>query len=127
MLVKWDQPAPTSGVTSYVIKFYPSATPSAFTTRSFTYPHIEYGTVDYLGHGFVSGLAMGTNYCFQVQARDLGGNQSGWAPAVSPPCAVVTNTTTPGAPQNVTASYYSTNVGMPSSLDGKIHLNWDEL
>src|SRR6185295_4019411 len=44
ILVKWDQPAPTSGVTSYVVKFYPSATPSSFTTRSFTYPHLEYGT-----------------------------------------------------------------------------------
>src|SRR5438093_1832776 len=71
MLVKWDQPASTSGVTSYVVKFYQSTTPSSFTTRSFTYPHLDYGTLDYLVHGFVSGLSMGTNYCFLVQASYL--------------------------------------------------------
>ncbi len=127
MLVKWDQPAPTSGVTSYVVKYYPSGSPSSFTTRSFTYPHLDYGVTDYLGHGFVSGLTMGSNYCFQVQARDLAGNQSAWAPSVSAPCAVVTEVTTPGTPSNLTASYYSSNVGMPVTLDGKIQLNWDEL
>ncbi len=127
ILVKWDQPAPTSGVTSYVVKFYLNGSPNSFSTRSFTYPHLEYGILDYLGHGFVSGLPMSSNYCFQVQARDLGGNQSGWAPSTGQPCAVVTNTTTPGTPQNVTASYYGSTTGMPTSLDGKIQLNWDEL
>ena len=127
MLVKWDQPAPTSGVTAYVVKFYPSGSPGSFTARNFTYPHLDYGVIDYLGHGFVSGLTMGSNYCFQVQARDLAGNQSAWAPSVSPPCAVVTDLTTPGTPANLTATYYASNVGMPATLDGKIQLNWDEL
>jgi prepilin-type N-terminal cleavage/methylation domain-containing protein len=126
-LVKWDQPSPTSGVTSYVVKYYPQGSPGSFSTRSFTYPHLDYGTLDYLGHGFVSGLTTLSNYCFQVQARDLAGNQSGWAPASSPPCGQVVNNTTPGTPLNLTASYYSSTVGMPTTLDGKVQLNWDEL
>ena len=127
ILVKWDQPAPTSGVTSYVVKYYPNGSPNSFSTRSFTYPHLDYGVLDYLGHGFVSGLAMSSNYCFQVQARDLAGNQSPWAPSSGQPCAVVTNTTTPDTPQNLTASYYGSTTGMPTTLDGKIQLSWNEL
>src|SRR5262245_17682608 len=50
MLVKWDQPSSSSGVTGYNVKFYPSGSPSSFTTRSFSYPHLDYGTLDYLGH-----------------------------------------------------------------------------
>jgi len=127
ILVKWDQPAPTSGVTSYVVKYYPNGSPNSFSTRSFTYPHLDYGVLDYLGHGFVSGLPMSSNYCFQVQARDLAGNQSAWAPATGQPCAVVTNTTTPSNPQNPTATYYSSTTGMPTTLDSKIQVSWDEL
>ena len=55
MLVKWDQPASTAGVSSYVIKYYSNGSPSSFSTVGTTYPHLDYGVVDYDGHGFVSG------------------------------------------------------------------------
>jgi prepilin-type N-terminal cleavage/methylation domain-containing protein len=126
-LVKWDQPSSSSGTTGYVVKFWPNGTPNSFLTRAFTYPHMEYGSVDYLGHAFVSGLTTGSNYCFQVLAKDLAGNQSSWAPSTSPPCGQVTNSTTPGVPQSLTASYFSTSAAMPATLDGKVQLNWNEL
>ena len=123
MLVKWDPPAAESGVTSYTVKYYPSGSPSAFNTAAVTYPHNEYGVVDYLGHGFVSGLTMGSNYCFQVQARDLAGNQSGWSPSSSPPCAVVSNTTPPAQPAGFTA----TGDGTTAAQDSQIVLNWQQV
>jgi prepilin-type N-terminal cleavage/methylation domain-containing protein len=132
MLVKWDKPSVTSGVTSYLVKYWPQASPSSFSTAGFTYPHVEYGVIDDDGHGFVAGLTDGTSYCFQVQARDAVGNQSGWAPASSPPCATVTNVSsgqvsTPGTVQNVAATYYPDTTGMPAEHDGRIKVSWDEL
>jgi hypothetical protein len=132
MLVKWDKPSVTSGVTSYLIKYWPQASPSAFTTAGVTYPHVEYGVIDDDGHGFVAGLPDAVSYCFQVQARDAVGNQSGWAPASSPPCATVSNvsggqTTTPGTAQGVAATSYSSTTGMPAELDNKIRVTWNEL
>src|SRR5437773_10289037 len=38
-----------------------------------------------------------------------------------------TNTTTHNKPHNLTASYYGTTTGMPTTLDGKIQLSWNEL
>jgi prepilin-type N-terminal cleavage/methylation domain-containing protein len=123
MLVKWDTPSSSSGVTNYNIKYWPSGSPTPFSTTSVTYPHSEYGTIDYLGHGFVSGLTSGVSYCFQVQARDLVGNQSGWSPASSPPCATVTEASTPGTPTNLVA----TGNGTTSPLDSQITLTWDQV
>lgn len=123
MLVKWDQPSSTSGVSSYVVKYYVSGSPSAFSTVSATYPHIDYGVIDYDGHAFVSGLTMGADYCFQVQAKDSGGNQSGWSPGSSPPCATVTEASTPGTPLNLAA----TGGGSLSPLDSEINITWDEV
>jgi len=123
MLVKWDTPTAESGVTSYTVKYYPQGSPSAFSTSAVTYPHNEYGVVDFDGHGFISGLTMGSNYCFQVQARDLSGNQSGWSPTASPPCAVVTNTTAPSQPLALTA----TGDGTTSPLDSQVVLNWQQV
>jgi len=123
MLVKWDQPTSTAGVSSYVVKYYPSGTPSAFSTVSTTYPHMDYGVIDYDGHAFVSGLTMGADYCFQVQAKDSAGNQSGWSPGSMPPCATVTEASTPGMPVNLEA----TGGGGLSPLDSEIHITWDEV
>ncbi len=123
MLVKWDQPSSAAGVSSYAIKYYVSGSPSAFSTVGTTYPHLDYGVIDYDGHHFVAGLTMGTNFCFQVQAKDAAGNQSGWAPGSSPPCATVTEASTPGQPQTLTA----TGNGTLSPLDSKVDLTWDEV
>lgn len=122
MLVKWDAPSAASGVSNYSIKYWPSATPSTFQVASVTYPHNEFGVIDYLGHGFVAGLTVGTNYCFQVQARDLVGNQSGWAPATAP-CAVVSEASTPATPNNLTA----TGNGTLAAQDSQVVLNWQEV
>ncbi|HUD72359.1 MAG TPA: prepilin-type N-terminal cleavage/methylation domain-containing protein [Dongiaceae bacterium] len=123
MLVKWDTPTAESGVTSYTVKYYPNGSPSAFSTASVTYPHNEYGVIDYDGHGFISGLTMGGNYCFQVQARDLVGNQSGWSPTATPPCAVVSNTTPPAQPAGLTA----TGDGTTPVQDSQVILNWQQV
>ena len=123
MLVKWDTPTAESGVTSYTVKYFPNGAPSSFSTSAVTYPHNEYGVVDFDGHGFIPGLSMGTNYCFQVQARDLVGNQSGWSPSSSPPCAVVSNTTPPAQPLGFTATGDGTN----ASLDSQVVLNWQQV
>jgi prepilin-type N-terminal cleavage/methylation domain-containing protein len=123
MLVTWDQPSSTAGVSSYVVKYYPSGSPSAFSTVGTTYPHIDYGIVDHDGHAFVTGLTMGADYCFQVQAKDSAGNQSGWSPGSSPPCATVTEVSTPGTPLNLAA----TGGGSLSPLDSEINITWDEL
>ncbi|HKQ98556.1 MAG TPA: prepilin-type N-terminal cleavage/methylation domain-containing protein [Candidatus Polarisedimenticolia bacterium] len=123
MLVKWDTPTAESGVTSYTVKYYPNGSPSSFNTAAVTYPHNEYGVVDYDGHGFIAGLTMGSNYCFQVQARDLVGNQSGWSPASSPPCAVVSNTTPPAQPLGFTAS----GDGTTAAQDSRVVLNWQQV
>jgi len=128
MLVKWDPPSSTAGVSSYSIKYWPNGSPSTFTTIGVPYPHIDYGTTDYLGHGFVPTLTSGGTYCFQVLAKDASGNSSNWAPASSPPCAAVTDTlatpvTTPGAPQNVKA----TGNGTLGPLDSQIQVTWDDL
>jgi hypothetical protein len=127
MLVKWDPPSSASGVSSYSIKFWPNGSPSSFSTIGVPYPHIDYGTTDYLGHGFVPTLTFGNTYCFQVLAKDASGNSSNWSPASSPPCAAVTDSiatpvTTPGAPQNLKA----TGNGTLAPLDGQIQLTWDE-
>ena len=122
MLVKWDQPSSTAGVSSYVVKYYASGSPSLFSTVSTTYPHMDYGVVDYDGHAFVSGLTMGTDYCFQVQAKDSAGNQSGWAPGSLPPCATVTEASTPGTPPSLAATG-----GGLSPLDSKIQITWDQV
>jgi hypothetical protein len=110
-------------VTAYAVKHWPSGSPSSFQTVGFTYPHIEYGIVDYDGHGFVSDLTMGASRCFQVQAKDAAGNQSGWAPASSPPCITVSEASTPGTPQNLKA----TGDGTLAPLDSQIRLTWDQL
>jgi prepilin-type N-terminal cleavage/methylation domain-containing protein len=121
MLVKWDTPSAASGVTAYDVKSWPNGNPSAFTTSTVTYPHSEFGVVDYDGHGFVAGMNVGTTYCFQARARDLVGNQSGWAPG-TPVCAAVAEASTPGTPQNLTA----TGAGNLAALDSQVTLTWDE-
>ncbi|HZM70539.1 MAG TPA: prepilin-type N-terminal cleavage/methylation domain-containing protein, partial [Candidatus Cryosericum sp.] len=123
MLVKWDTPSNTSGVAAYTIKYWPNGSPTTFSLTAVTYPHNEYGIVDYDGHGFVSGLTSGVSYCFQVQARDIVGNQSGWAPSSSWPCAVVAEASTPGTPQNLKA----TGDGTVSPLDSRVQLTWNEV
>jgi prepilin-type N-terminal cleavage/methylation domain-containing protein len=123
VLVKWNQPASSDGVSSYSVKEYPSGSPSAFTVRGFTYPHYEYGTIDYEGHAFYDGLMLGSTYCFQVQAKDSAGNQSGWGPTSSPPCIAVSEASTPGIPQNVQA----TGNGTLSPLDSKVTVTWNEV
>lgn len=128
VLVKWDPPSSTSGVTSYSVKYYPSGSPSSFTTLGVPYPHVEYGTMDYLGHGFVQGLTFGGTYCFQVLAKDATGNSSNWSPTSSPPCVAVTDSiaspvTTPGTPQNLKATGY----GSLAALDSQIKVTWDEV
>jgi prepilin-type N-terminal cleavage/methylation domain-containing protein len=128
MLVKWDPPSSTAGVSSYSIKYWPNGSPSSFSTIGVPYPHIDYGTTDYLGHGFVPTLTTGNTYCFQVLAKDASGNSSNWAPASSAPCAAVTDTTAtpvtvPGAPQNVKA----TGNGTLAPLDSQIQVTWDDL
>ena len=122
LLVKWDQPASSSGVTSYGLKYWPNGTPNPFSTAAVTYPHSEFGVVDYEGHGFISGLNVGTSYCVQVQARDIVGNQSGWAPGTAP-CATVAEASTPDVPQNLLA----TGNGSLSPQDSKIVLTWNEV
>ena len=122
MLVKWDPPSISSGVTTYALKYWPNGSPASFGTTSVTYPHQEWGVVDYLGHGFVSGLTGGASYCFQVQARDLAGNQSGWAPTTAP-CATVAESTTPDAATGLTA----TGNGTLTALDSQITLTWSEV
>lgn len=128
MLVKWDPPSSSAGVSSYSVKYWPNGSPSSFTTIGFPYPHIDYGTTDYLGHGLVPTLTAGSTYCFQVLAKDSAGNSSNWAPASTPPCAAVTDSiatpvTTPGVPQNLKA----TGNGTLTPLDSQIQLTWDEL
>jgi hypothetical protein len=123
ILVKWDPPSTASGVTAYTVKYYPNGSPGTFTTTSVTYPHQEYGIVDYDGHGFVAGLTSGTTYCFQVQAKDVVGNQSGWSPSSTPPCATVNEASTPGTPQGLTA----TGNGSLAALDSRINLTWTEV
>jgi hypothetical protein len=123
MLVKWDTPTAESGVTSYTIKYWPNGSPSSFITTAVTYPHNEYGVVDFDGHGFVAGLTGGASYCFQVQARDLVGNQSGWSPSSSPPCATVSNATAPSQPPTFTA----TGDGTTAPLDSKVTLTWTQV
>jgi prepilin-type N-terminal cleavage/methylation domain-containing protein len=126
MLVKWDQPASSDGVSSYVVKYWPNGTPSAFATRSFTYPHYDYGTIDYLGHAFVPTLTAGASYCFQVQAKDSAGNQSGWGPATAPCAAVVTTAgdlTTPGTPTGLQA----TGNGTLAPQDSQITISWTQV
>jgi prepilin-type N-terminal cleavage/methylation domain-containing protein len=121
VLVKWDQPSSTAGVTAYGIKFWPNGSPSLFSSVGATYPHIEYGILDYDGHSFVGDLTA-ANYCFQVQAKDSAGNQSGWAPSTAP-CVALSEASTPGTPQNVAA----TGSGSLAPLDGQIRLTWDEV
>ena len=123
ILVKWDTPTAESGIASYTIKYWVNGAPSAFSTTAVTYPHQEYGTIDYDGHGFVAGLTMGTSYCFQAQARDLVGNQSGWSPSSSPPCATVSNSSTPAQPTGLTA----TGDGTTAAADSQVVLNWTEV
>ncbi|MBI1949990.1 MAG: prepilin-type N-terminal cleavage/methylation domain-containing protein, partial [Acidobacteria bacterium] len=123
VLVKWDPPSSTSGVTSYSVKYWPNGSPSTFTTLGIPYPHIEYGTTDYLGHGFVPGLTQGSTYCFQVLAKDATGNSSNWSPTSSPPCVAVSEATTPGTPQNLKA----TGNGTLAPLDSKVQVTWDEV
>jgi prepilin-type N-terminal cleavage/methylation domain-containing protein len=123
ILAKWDTPSAASGVTNYLIKYWPNGSPGSYSTTSVTYPHTEFGVIDYLGHGFVSGLTQGTSYCMQVQARDLVGNQSGWSPSSSPPCATVTEASTPGTPQALSA----TGNGVAAALDSQIKLTWNEV
>jgi hypothetical protein len=123
VLVKWDTPTAESGIASYTVKYWPNGAPSSFMTTAVTYPHQEYGVIDYDGHGFVAGLTTGTSYCFQVQARDLVGNQSGWSPSSSPPCATVSNSSTPAQPQGLTA----TGDGTTAAADSQITLNWTEV
>jgi prepilin-type N-terminal cleavage/methylation domain-containing protein len=123
MLVKWDTPTAASGVSSYTVKYWPSGSPASFVTAAVTYPHQEFGVVDYDGHGFIANMTQGTTYCFQVQARDLSGNQSGWSPSSSPPCAAVSEASTPGTPTGLTA----TGNGTLNPLDSKIDLTWTEV
>ena len=122
ILVKWDAPSSTSGVTAWAVKAWPSGTPTSFTVRNFTHPHQEYGVVDYDAHAFYDNLAAGT-WCFQVQAKDSAGNASGWAPSSGAPCAALSNATTPSAPQNVRA----TGNGSLAPLDSQILIQWDEV
>jgi prepilin-type N-terminal cleavage/methylation domain-containing protein len=122
ILVKWDPPSSSSGVTAWAVKAWPSGTPTNFTTRSFTHPHQEYGVVDYDAHAFYDGLAAGS-WCFQVQAKDSAGNQSGWAPSSGAPCATLSNATTPSSPTNVRA----TGNGTLAELDSQIKIQWDEV
>jgi prepilin-type N-terminal cleavage/methylation domain-containing protein len=122
LLVKWDTPPPASGVTAYGIKYWPNGTPNPFTTASVTYPHSEFGVVDFDGHGFVAGMNNGTSYCVQVQARDIMGNQSGWAPG-TPVCATASEASTPDTPQNLKA----TGNGTLAPQDSRIVLTWNEV
>ncbi|HZN03096.1 MAG TPA: prepilin-type N-terminal cleavage/methylation domain-containing protein [Candidatus Polarisedimenticolia bacterium] len=122
MLVKWDTPSAASGVTAYDIKYWPSGNPSAFTTGAVTYPHAEYGVVDFEGHGFLAGMTQGTTYCFQARARDIMGNQSGWAPTTAP-CAAVAEASNPAAPQNLAA----TGGTSLAPIDSQVTLTWDEV
>ena len=122
LLVKWDTPSTSSGVTSYGFKYWPNGSPNPFSTAAVTYPHSEYGIVDYEGHGFISGLNVGTSYCVQVQARDVVGNQSGWAPGTAP-CATVAEASTPDVPQNLNA----TGNGTLAPQDSRIVLTWNEV
>jgi prepilin-type N-terminal cleavage/methylation domain-containing protein len=121
ILVKWNAPASTDGVSSYVIKYWPQATPSATATVNVPYPHTEYGTIDYLGHGFVA-LPGAINYCFQVQAKDSAGNSSSFAPSTAP-CATPVNASTPASPTNLQA----TGNGSLSPLDSQISLTWSQV
>ncbi|MFQ5877322.1 MAG: prepilin-type N-terminal cleavage/methylation domain-containing protein [Acidobacteriota bacterium] len=121
VLVTWDTPPSSSGVSSNVVKYWPNGSPSSSTTLSFGYPHVEYGVIDYDAHAFVPGLTVGSTYCFQVQAKDSVGNQSGWGPASSPPCTTVAEASTPGTPQNLQA----TGNGTIASEDSQITLTWD--
>jgi prepilin-type N-terminal cleavage/methylation domain-containing protein len=123
VLVKWDSPASSAGVSSYTVKYWLSATPTATQTINASYPHSEYGILDHLAHALVPGLTLGSNYCFQVQAKDSSGNQSAWAPASSPPCIVVTEASTPATPLNLQA----TGNGTLAPLDSQIKVTWDEV
>lgn len=124
MLVTWNQPASTDGVSSYVVRFWPSASPTTVTSQSFTYPHNEYGTIDYLGHAFASGLLTGTNYCFQVQAKDAAGNQSAWAPT-SAPCAIVTDNLTTTPPYTNPAA--PAGLALTNNQDSQIPVTWAQV
>jgi prepilin-type N-terminal cleavage/methylation domain-containing protein len=122
MLVKWNTPASTDGVSSYVIRYWPNGSPSSVTSVNVAYPHTEYGVIDFDGHGYVSGLTHGASYCFQVQSKDAAGNQSGWGPSTAP-CATTTNTTTPSATTGLTA----TGNGTLAALKSKIELDWTDV
>ena len=124
MLVTWNQPASTDAVSAYVVRFWPASSTTSITSQSFTYPHNEYGTVDYLGHSFVTALTLGTNYCFQVQAKDSAGNQSAWAPTTAP-CAVVTDNTTATVPYTNPAA--PTGLTLTSNQDSQIPLAWSQV
>ena len=124
MLVKWDQPSSSDGVSSYVVKWWPSGSPSTTSTQTFVYPHSEYGVVDYLGHAFVPGLATGPAFCFEVQAKDAAGNQSGWSPS-SGICGNTSDTIPPGAnPTNYTLPAQPQSLAATSGQDSKIPLTW---
>jgi prepilin-type N-terminal cleavage/methylation domain-containing protein len=121
MLVKWNQPASSDGVSSYVVKYWPNGSPGSSATQSFPYPHSEYGTIDYLGHAFVTLPGTGS-YCFQVQAKDSTGNQSGFAPTTAP-CAAPVNASTPATPANLQA----TGNGTLNPLDSQITVTWNQV
>jgi hypothetical protein len=123
MLVKWDPPSSSEGVTSYTVKHWVSGSPSAFTTVSYGYPHVEFGVIDNDTHAFVSGLDETVNYCFAVQAKDSAGNVSGWGPPTNEPCAVVADASTPDTPLNLTA----TGNGSLSPEDSQVTITWDEV
>ncbi len=124
MLVTWNQPASTDGVSAYVVRFWPDSSPTTITSQSFTYPHNEYGTIDYLGHAFVTGLNTTTPYHFQVQAKDAAGNQSAWAPSGGTGGTVTDNLTTTVPYTNPAAP---TGLALTSNQDSQIPLTWAQL
>jgi prepilin-type N-terminal cleavage/methylation domain-containing protein len=123
MLVKWDAPASSEGITSYTVKYWVSGSPATFTTVNFGYPHVEFGVIDFDAHAYVSSLTDGVNTCFAVQAKDGSGNVSSWGPPTNEPCAVVTDASTPDTPLNLVA----TGDGTLTPEDSKITLSWDEV
>jgi len=122
ILVKWDTPPSSAGVASNVIKYWPFGSPGSAVTRTFPYPHSEYGTVDTLAHAFVDNLTGATKWCFQAQAKDALGNISGWSDSPSTaPCMTLANTSTPAPAANLKA----TGDGTLSPQDSQITLTWD--
>jgi len=122
MLVKWNTPSTTDGVSGYSIRWWPNGSPGSISTVSVAYPTVTYGSIDYHGHGYVSGLNNATSYCFQVIAKDAAGNQSAAAP-VSAPCATTSNPTTPAAVVNLSA----TGNGTLAAQQNQITLDWDDV